>query len=129
MIFSSDKKRLQLENILHPLIWNEVNAQLLLINAPYSIIVVPLLLENLSQIKSISFDRILVIDAEEEIQIKRVKKRDNSEDTVIKDIMRSQVSRQTRLDAADDIIVNSNNLDSLNEKVEQLHQQYLKQSE
>ena len=129
LIFSSDKKRLQLENLLHPLIWNEVNSQLSLINAPYSIIVVPLLLENLSQIKLISFDRILVIDTEEEIQIKRVKKRDNSEDTVIKDIMRSQVSRQTRLDAADDIIVNSNNLDSLNEKVEQLHQQYIKQSE
>ena len=129
LIFSSDKKRLQLENVLHPLIWNEVNSQLSLITAPYCIVVVPLLIENLSQVKPILFDRILVIDVEEQIQINRVQRRDNCDDSIIKNIMKSQVSRQTRLDAADDFIVNSNNLDSLNEKVEQLHQQYLKLSE
>lgn len=129
LIFSSDKKRLQLENILHPLIWNEVNSQLSLITAPYCIVVVPLLIENLSQVKPILFDRILVIDVEEQIQINRVQRRDNCDSSIIKNIMKSQVSRQTRLDAADDIIVNSNNLDSLNEKIENLHQQYLKLSE
>ena len=129
LIFSSDKKRLQLENILHPLIWNEVNSQLSLITAPYCIVVVPLLIENLSQVKPILFDRILVIDVEEQIQINRVQRRDDCDDSIIKNIIKSQVSRQTRLDAADDIIINSNNLDSLNEKVEQLNQQYLKLSE
>ena len=129
LIFSSNKKRLQLEKILHPLIWNEVKSQLSLITAPYCIVVVPLLLENISQEKPISFDRILVIDIEEEIQINRVKKRDDCNNSTIKNIINSQVSRQTRLDAANDIIVNSNNVDSLNEKVENLHKKYLKMAE
>lgn len=129
LIFSSDKKRLQLEKILHPLIWNEVNYQLSLITAPYCIVVVPLLIENLSQVKPILFDRILVIDVEEQLQINRIQRRDDCDDSIIKNIIKSQVSRQTRLDAADDIIINSSSLDSLSEKIENIHQQYLKQSE
>jgi dephospho-CoA kinase len=126
LIFSSTEKRLQLEQILHPLIWDEVKSQLKLITAPYCIVVVPLLLENLSQIKPVTFDRILVIDVPEEIQIKRSTKRDKCDDTIVNNIMKSQVSRQVRIDAADDIILNIDNLDVLNEKVEHLHQKYLK---
>ncbi|MCK5724299.1 MAG: dephospho-CoA kinase, partial [Gammaproteobacteria bacterium] len=72
----------------------------------------------------VTFDRILVIDVDEETQIKRSKKRDNCGETMIKNIMKNQVSRQIRIDAADDIILNSDNLNSLNKKVENLHQQY-----
>ena len=135
IIFSSDEDRIQLENILHPLIWDDVKTQLALIKTsssdaiPYCIVVVPLLLENLTKTRLVNFDRILVIDVDEEFQIARTKERDGCDESTIKNIIKSQVSRQTRLDAADDIIINSNNLDSLNEKVEQLHQQYIKQSE
>ena len=87
---------------------------------------VPLLLENLSQIEPVTFDRILVIDVPEEIQIKRSTKRDKCDDSMVNNIMKSQVSRQVRIDAADDIILNIDNLDVLNEKVEHLHQKYLK---
>ncbi len=129
LIFSSKEKRLQLEKILHPVIWNTVASQLKLLTSSlpipaYCIIVVPLLLENLTKIKSVTFDRILVIDVDEETQIKRSKKRDNCGEIMIKNIMKNQVSRQIRIDAADDIILNSDNLDSLNKKVENLHQQY-----
>ena len=128
LIFSSTEKRLQLESILHPVIWQEVKSQLSSLTSPYCIIVVPLLFENLTKITAVKFDRILVIDTKEEMQIKRSQKRDNSDIEVIKNIMKSQVSRQTRIDAADDIILNTENLDSLNEKVNSLHQQYLKLS-
>lgn len=129
LIFSSKEKRLQLEKLLHPVIWNTVASQLKLLTSSlpipaYCIIVVPLLLENLTKIKSVKFDRILVIDVDEETQIKRSKERDNCGETIIKNIMENQVSRQIRTDAADDIILNSDNLDSLNKKVENLHQQY-----
>lgn len=131
LIFSSAKKRLQLEKILHPVIWNEVISRLTSITSgsslttPYCIIVVPLLLENLTQIKAVTFDRILVIDVTEETQIKRSIKRDDCNESMIKNIMKNQVSRQVRIDAADDIILNTGNLDALNKKVENLHKQYL----
>jgi len=130
LIFSSDKKRLQLETLLHPIIWDEVKYQLSMIktsaNKPdYCIIVVPLLLENLTKNKPINFDRILVIDAEEQSQIERAKNRDNSDESMIKNIMKRQVSRQTRLDAADDVIKNDNDLASLKKNVENLHDYYL----
>ena len=129
LIFSSKEKRLQLEKLLHPVIWNTVTSQIKVLTSSlpipaYCIIVVPLLLENMTKIKSVTFDRILVIDVDEETQIKRSKKRDNCDETMIKNIMKNQVSRQIRIDAADDIILNSDNLDSLNKKVENLHQQY-----
>ena len=128
LIFSSTEKRLQLESILHPVIWQEVKSQLSSLTSPYCIIVVPLLFENFTKITAVKFDRILVIDTEEEMQIKRSQKRDNSNIELIKNIMKSQVSRQTRIDTADDIILNTGNLDSLNKKVDSLHQQYIKLS-
>jgi len=129
LIFSSKEKRLQLEKLLHPVIWSTVASQLKSLTSSlpvpaYCIIVVPLLLENLTKIKPVTFDRILVIDVDEETQIKRSKERDNCGETMIKNIMKNQVSRQIRTDAADDIILNSDNLNSLNKKVENLHQQY-----
>jgi dephospho-CoA kinase len=132
LVFSSTEKRLQLENILHPIIWDEVKFQLSLITSgssitpPYCIVVVPLLLENISQEKPVTFDRILAIDIPEDMQIKRTKERDNSSDSIIKNIMKNQVSRQVRIDAADDIILNTENLDSLNNQVDELHNQYIK---
>jgi dephospho-CoA kinase len=130
LVFSSKEKRLQLEKSLHPLIWNEVKYQITLmtsdssISPPYCIVVVPLLLENLTQDKPVDFDRILIVDIEEELQIKRAKKRDECTGSEIKDIMKNQVSRQTRINAADDIIENTEDLDSLNEKVKHLHKKY-----
>jgi len=128
LIFSSEKKRLQLENILHPLIWTEVKIQLSLLTQktlPYCIVVVPLLLENIARNKPVVFDRILIVDAEEDIQIKRTIKRDNSSVLQIKEIIKTQVSRQVRIDAADDIILNTDNLDSLYNQVNQLHTKYI----
>lgn len=128
LVFSSVAKRLQLESILHPIIWHEVKSQLSTLTSPYCIVVVPLLFENLTKITAVTFDRILVIDTEEEMQVKRSQKRDNSDIETIKKIMKSQASRQTRTDAADDIILNTGNLDSLNKKVDSLHKQYIKLS-
>ena len=85
----------------------------------------PLLLENIAQIKSITFDRILVIDVPEEIQIERTESRDHCGNAMIQNIMKNQVSRQIRITSADDVILNTGNLDSLNIKVDQLHKQYL----
>lgn len=133
IIFSSEKKRLQLENILHPVIWHEVNQQLKIIKEKstipaYCIIVVPLLFENLEKIINITFDRILVIDVEEEVQISRAKKRDGCNDITVKNIMDNQVSRQVRVDAADDVILNSKDINALKIEVENLNNKYIELS-
>lgn len=131
LVFSSDKKRLLLENILHPIIWDNVKYQLSILTKsasripPYCIVVVPLLLENLTKRKAVKFDRILVIDTEEDMQIKRAQNRDNKDQSTIKNIIKSQVSRQIRNNAADDIILNTGNIESLNSEVSSLHKQYL----
>lgn len=133
IIFSSTEKRLQLENILHPLIWNMVKSELEEIRSypkvpPYCIVVVPLLIENLAKNKPIIFDRILVIDVDDELQIQRTMKRDDCDELSVKNVLKSQVSRQTRIDAADDVIENTGNLDFLNKNVEKLHKKYLELS-
>lgn len=128
LIFSSTEKRLQLESILHPIIWQEVKSQLSSLTSPYCIVVVPLLFENLSKITEVSFDRILVIDVEEDVQLDRCLKRDQSDMKEIKRIIKSQVSRQTRINEADDIILNNISPPSLNKKVNDLHLKYLKLS-
>ena len=128
LIFSSEEKRIQLEKILHPIIWDEVPLQISKLKSPYCIVVVPLLVENLTKVKPIKFDRILVIDTTEELQLKRSIQRDNSDETMIKKIMQNQVSRQTRLDAADDVILNVDNLDSLRKDIENMHTQYIELS-
>ena len=125
LVFSSKEKRLQLEKILHPLIWDEVRSQISKIDSPYTIVVVPLLLENKNNINELTFDRIVVVDIKKELQIKRVKKRDDSDESIIENIISSQVPRETRLAAADDIIENSSNLENLQQKIEDLHQYYL----
>lgn len=129
IIFSSKNKRLQLENILHPIIWNKVNRQIASLKSsktpyPYCIIVVPLLFESQADNNSVNFDRILVIDTDKELQIKRVKNRDCQDESMIKNIIDSQVSRQTRTKVADDIILNTGDLESLNNEVMNLHQKY-----
>lgn len=130
LVFSSEKNRLYLESLLHPIIWDEVKSKLnsLKKNHPYCIVVVPLLLETSNKNKHIEFDRILVVDTDEKTQIKRIIVRDNNNEFTVKDIINTQVSRQVRIDAADDIILNTGNLESLKKNVSELNDKYLKLS-
>ena len=110
-----------MENILHPRIRHKVEQALSEANEPYVIVVVPLLVEK----KKYEFiNRILVIDCDEQVQIDRVKKRNNLSENEVKDIMRTQATRQQRLAVADDVIHNDGNLSSLLEQVERYNKKY-----
>lgn len=122
LVFGDTAKRLQLEAILHPEIKQEIIHQLSAITTAYCIIVIPLLIEVGWQDL---VDRILVVDTTPELQIQRCKKRNNYSLPQIKAIMATQVDRNTRLSAADDIIYNDNNLSQLEKQVLDFHQQYL----
>jgi dephospho-CoA kinase len=122
LIFSDPNHKQKLESILHPLVYQAIQADLKLLNAPYCIISIPLLFEtNMSHF----VDRILVIDCAVETQIERVRSRDNLTAERIQTIIDSQVSRDFRIKQADDLIDNSGTDDKLAERVKKLHNLYL----
>jgi dephospho-CoA kinase len=122
LIFTDNSRKSQLEAILHPRIRQRVRALLEDIRSPYCIVVIPLLLET-GQTDLV--DRILVVDAPEKEQLTRVAARDSLSDNAIKAIIRSQVDRNTRLAAADDIIVNDRGMSELTGHIRKLHRHYM----
>ncbi len=125
IIFDDAVARAKLENILHPVIFKNIDSQIARINYPYCLVIVPLLIETKSTQR---FDRILVIDALESLQLKRVVERDIASPILIKKIIKTQVSRKERLHYANDIIVNNDEIINLNKSINDLHKRYLKLS-
>ena len=122
LAFSDASARQALQDILHPLIREEVQNRLSSTKGAYSIVVVPLLVES----RGYKFaDRILVVDCPEEQQVERVIQRSGLTKDQVMAIMRTQSSRDERLAAADDVIVNDAGIAELHEKVAQLHEMYL----
>lgn len=122
IVFTDKEKKIKLESILHPLIFQQMQLEYEQQNSAYVILSIPLLIET----KMTSFvDRILVIDCAVETQIKRVKQRDNLSNERILSIISSQASRKQRLSHADDIIDNSNSTSQLAEQVKKLHNHYI----
>lgn len=123
LIFDMPEERLWLEKLLHPAIRHEMKKQLEAASSPYSIAVIPLLVENLPHPL---VDRILVVDTPELLQLKRLMERDQHTEAQAQAIINAQINREKRLAAADDIIENSGDLITLEKHVQQLHEKYLK---
>ena len=122
IIFNNDKARIKLENITHPIIFKNIDIQTSLINYPYCLVIVPLLIET----KSVKyFDKVLLVDTLENIQFERVTKRDSISPALLRKIIKTQVTRSERLKYADDIIENNNEIGNLNEYINILHKKYL----
>ena len=127
LIFENPIERQWLENLLHPLIIFEMKEALKKINAPYCILVIPLLAESSRIIDFL--DGILVIDVPKVFQIQRTKARDQLSNRQIQLILQSQSSSEKRLTMADDIIVNDKTTLVLRKAVFQLHCKYLRLAE
>lgn len=122
LIFQSPECKKKLEAILHPLIFKTMEQRISRLDAAYCILALPLLLETHAQA---FVDRILVVDCPIELQYSRVQKRDGLETAEIERIIRSQASREERLAAADDVLENQLDLDSLQSEIQRLHLSYL----
>lgn len=121
-IYSDAGLKYRLEAILHPKIRQRIRTLLADIHEPYCIVVIPLLLETQ---QTDLVDRVLVVDTPEKEQLARVAARDSLSHNTIMAIMQTQADRGTRLQAADDIIVNNSDLASLTERILELHTQYM----
>jgi dephospho-CoA kinase len=123
LVFSDAAARKNLESILHPLIRQETARQLRACTAPYAMLVVPLLIE--SGTHRTRADRIAVVDCDPEIQISRVMQRSGLTRSEVLAIIASQIPREQRLAAADDVIHNDDDLSALERQVTALHAHYL----
>ena len=117
-IFADKAQKQWLEALLHPLIGAAITQQLALASSVYVVLESPLLLET-SQHKTTDF--VVVVDASETLQRERSCKRDGSTRLQIDAIINSQMTRQKRLDKANWVIDNQQDLINLKAQVLQLH--------
>ncbi|KVN37771.1 dephospho-CoA kinase [Burkholderia stagnalis] len=124
LIFSDDAARRRLEAITHPLIRAETDREAREAQGAYLMYVVPLLVESGSW--KARADRVLVVDCDVETQIARVMRRNGFTREQVEAIVARQATRDARLAAADDVIVNdATTPDALAAQVDALHQRYL----
>ncbi|UHD14900.1 dephospho-CoA kinase [Thiocapsa bogorovii] len=122
LVFSNSDARARLEGILHPRIKDRMLKQLAETDAPYAVLVIPLLFETNQHTL---VDRVLVVDLPESEQRQRVRLRSGLTDGEIDRIVSSQISRAERLARADDILDNSRDRPALLAQVEGIHRTYL----
>lgn len=123
IIFADPEAKTWLNALMHPAIRQEMLQQLQAATSPYVILSAPLLLENgLEQY----CQRVLVIDIPEQLQRQRTKERDQVSVEQVNAILASQLNREERMAKADDIIDNSGSVRDLEEKIDRLHEYYLR---
>jgi dephospho-CoA kinase len=124
LIFSNEDARRRLEGITHPLIRTETARARSEASGPYVMLVVPLLVESGSWKTRVN--RVLTVDCSVETQISRVMHRNAFSREQVLAIIARQATREARLAAADDVIVNDNtSVEALGEQVEAQHRLYL----
>ena len=122
IIFNSEEEKLWLESLLHPAIAAQIKMELDSSKSLYTVLVSPLLLET--EHKNF-FTKVLVVDVPVEIQIQRTSERDNVSEEQIKSIIASQIDRDSRLEQADEVILNDGSIQDLKNKVKKLHIKFL----
>ncbi len=121
VVFADPRARADLEALTHPAIFEALEERSAVAGGPYQVIVVPLLVET---DRAAPVDRVLVVDCDEALQIRRLQARDGSTLDEARAILAAQAPRAARLEAADDVIANCGDLQSLRAQVEQHHSRY-----
>jgi dephospho-CoA kinase len=124
LVFSDETARKRLEGITHPLIRAETEREEREAQGPYVIVVVPLLVESGTWKNRVN--RVLAVDCSVDAQIARVMSRNGFSREQVLAIIARQATREARLAAADDVIVNDNQpLEELEAQVDAHHRAYL----
>ena len=122
-IFQTAEERHWLEQLLHPLIREEIRHALEEARSPYAILMAPLLAES-APLRQMT-QRLLVVDAPTQLQIERTTRRDQVSEAQVRAILQAQASREERLRHAHDVLSNDRDLSWLQQEVERLHAFYL----
>jgi dephospho-CoA kinase len=123
-VFADPAAKRALEALLHPIIREESGRQIAAATGPYVVHVVPLLVESPDYRGR--FNRVLVVDCPEDLQVARVRSRSGLADEQIRSIIAQQAPRAARLAAADDVVDNGGTLGALHRQVQVLDASYRK---
>lgn len=125
LAFADPEVRRRLEAIVHPRVRVEAEhrARASMATAPYVVFVIPLLVESGGWLQRVH--RVLVIDCSKHTQLARVLQRPGIDAGTARAILAAQSSRDARLAAADEVLVNEAPLDVIEFRIAQLHALYL----
>ncbi|MDJ0910061.1 MAG: dephospho-CoA kinase [Woeseiaceae bacterium] len=126
IVFSDEDARKRLEAITHPRIGEATRAQAARAGGDYQIIVVPLLVTSALRDH---VDRVLVVDCDEDTQIRRLIERDSEAEGQARRMLAAQATREERLAIADDVISNMESVEQTQGQVDKLHRIYLRLSQ
>lgn len=121
-VFADAPARRTLESIIHPRVRATLKSRAQAAGGPYVMLVIPLFVESGDYAW---VDRVLVVDVPRETQIERLIARDGISREQAEAMLDAQATREQRLAAADDVIDNRADPDSLKAAVELLHRRYL----
>ena len=123
LVFGDPVAKARLEGILHPRIRATTLERATAAQAPYVMLVVPLLLEKNAYRELVQ--RVVVVDCSETTQVARVMARSGLTAAEVRAVMAAQLPRAERLARADDVIDNEGDLAGLENQVRTLHGRYL----
>ena len=126
LVFSDSGARKKLEAVLHPRIRAAAWERATQTPGSYLVMVIPLLVETGF---TGGIDRVLVIDAPRELQLKRLRERDAATFRQAQAIVAAQATRRQRRAAADDLLLNDGAIEQLLQGIERLHRSYLRKAE
>lgn len=124
IVFNAPEERAWLEGLLHPVIREELVRQLHPADytLPYVLLVSPLLLET-DQHELV--DKVVVVDVPVNVQIERTMARDENTREQVQRIIDAQISREQRLQRADEVVDNSQPVVEVERRVEELHRKFM----
>jgi dephospho-CoA kinase len=108
----------QLEQILHPVIIQQIRQHITKPTPYYHLIVIPLLFEKKLQSH---FNKTCVVDCPSETQVQRTQQRDGKTVSQIHALMKRQYSRKARLQLADYVINNDQDTHMLFKQIADIH--------
>ena len=112
IVFNDEKKRTQLENIIHPAVVDEILSSIKNSRAPFTALDVVLLIESgLNK----HCDAVWLVTAPEDMRLSRIISRDSLSEEAADARMRNQ--RNVPPEAADRLIINDGNIENLEKQV------------
>lgn len=122
-VFVDAGSRKKLEGIVHPRVREWLRRRMAGDRGAYCLLAIPLLAETWPQYDFV--DRVLVVDAPDELRIERLMRRDRVTREQARQTLSAQVAREQRLALAHDVIVNDGDAAHLDHEVAILHARYL----